>query len=423
MDKLKIHELFKNTNIESELSRLYGKDNLDKELTRYASLVKKHKTIFNCKGQLFLVSAPGRIELSGNHTDHNKGKVLAAAINRDALACVSKRDDNTINLYSDGYDPITVHIDNLNLNKNEYNTTIALIKGIASKMHELGYKIGGFDACINSTVLSGSGLSSSAAVEILLVSIFDTLYNNNDMPNILKAKVGQYAENVYFGKPSGLLDQSASAIGGVVYIDFMNDDPYIEPISLDLTKYGYRIIVVNTNSRHDNLTPAYASIPKEMKSVANFFGKETLSEVPFNSFLDNIKAIRGKLGERPLLRAIHFFNENNRVEHIIKSIKNDNINSLFYNIIDSGRSSFMYLQNIYAEESYQPMSLALALSEQLLNGYGAWRIHGGGFAGTTLNIVPNDLVPRFKDIFNAVFGEEACIELNIRPQGSSFIKL
>lgn len=410
-------------NVADDISRLYGKENLECELDRYLALIKKHELVFNSEEKLYMISAPGRIELVGNHTDHNKGKVLTAGVNKDSLACVSKRNDNIVEIYSDGYEPITVDLNDIELDKSLYNTTIALVKGVAYCMKEKGYKIGGFNACINSTVLSGSGLSSSASIETLLVSIFDGLYNKNDMSPVEKAKIGQYAENVYFGKPSGLLDQSASALGSLVYIDFKYQEPNIIPIELDFAKYGYSIIVVNTNSSHDNLTNAYASIPKEMKAVANIFNKEYLIDVSYTQIIENLAEIRSKLGERPLLRAKHFYDENNRVEKIVQAINNNDIQNILKNIIDSGKSSFMYLQNIYVNENYQPMSLALALAEDVLQGKGAWRIHGGGFAGTTLNIVPYDTVNEFEKIMNGVFGKGSCIELNIRPVGSHLIVL
>lgn len=402
---------------------IYGIDNAKRESGRYISLVEKHRELFNSGNKLFIVSAPGRIELIGNHTDHNNGKVLTAAINRDSLACVSKRSDNIISIHSKGYEAFKVNLSDLSIKESEYNSTPAIVKGIAYGMQKEGYKIGGFDACIHSTVLSGSGLSSSASIEILLVSIFDALYNNDDMPSVLKAKIGQFAENKYFGKPSGLLDQSASAIGGLVYIDFEEKDPKISPISMDFDKYGYKIIVVNTNSSHDNLTSAYASIPKEMKTIAGYFNQETLRKVSIDEVFENIANLQKQFGERAILRALHFYNENNRVDNIISAIKHNDIQSILNIIIDSGRSSFMYLQNIYFNENYQPMSLALALSEQILSGKGAWRIHGGGFAGTTLNIVPNELSKKFVESMERVFGKNACFELNIRPIGPSVIKL
>lgn len=409
--------------LQNKLKHIYGEGNFSSELERYILLLEKHKKLYHSNESLFLISAPGRIEVVGNHTDHNNGKVLTAAINKDSLACVSKRNDNNINIYSDGYDSIKINVEDLSLNKSEYNTTTSIVKGIAFRMREEGYKIGGFDACINSTVLSGSGLSSSASIEILLVTIFDALFNNNNMSPLLKAKIGQFAENDYFGKPSGLLDQSASAIGGLVYIDFKNSNPEIKPISMDFSSFGYEIIVVNTNSRHDNLTSAYAAIPKEMKDIAKYFGKSTLIEVDFKDILNNIDKLRENFGERPLLRALHFYNENSRVENIMAAIEENNIQSILNNIIASGVSSFMYLQNIYAHEDYQPMSLALALSEQILKSKGAWRIHGGGFAGTTLNIVPFNMIEEFENVMEKVFGNGACLELNIRPIGPYVIAL
>lgn len=405
------------------IASLYGDDeNIIKEqIDRYTKLIKKHEELYNVSNKLWLISAPGRIEICGNHTDHNNGKVLAAAINKDAAAVVSAREDNLVNVYSKGYGSITVDLSNLEFNKDELGTTISLVKGVASKLKELNYNIGGFDAVVFSTVLTGSGLSSSAAMEVLFCAIFDHLFNGNIIDPVLKAQISQYAENVYFGKPSGSMDQSASSIGGLIYMDYKEKVPTIKKANFDFSKYGFSIMVVNTNSSHDDLTDKYAAIPDEMKKTANFFGKKVLREINLEQVLQNISVLRDKFGERPILRALHYFYENKRVDFQLNALESKNIQDFLNSVIESGRSSFMYLQNIYANEKNQPMSLALVMSEHVLSGYGAWRVHGGGFAGTTLNFVPKEKKKEFVSVMESMFGKNCCYELNIRPEGPAII--
>lgn len=408
-----------------QIIALYGNQEgiIVEQTARYSRMIKKHEELFQSKEKLYLISAPGRIEVSGNHTDHNNGKVLAAAINKDAASCVSKREDGIIQFYSERYGIVEVDTNDTALLSEELGTTKALIKGVANKIKEDGYIVGGFDATVYSTVLSGSGLSSSAAIENLIVSIFDVLYNDGNMDAMTKAKIGQYAENVYFGKPSGLLDQSASAVGGLVYMDYKHENPEVVNMPFDFYKHGYSIIVVNTNSSHDNLTEAYAAIPKEMKRIASYFNEKTLRKVRPEQLLQNIGALRELYGERSILRAIHFFEENQRVDRIIQALNNGNVKEFLQIIIESGRSSFMYLQNIYANEDNQPIALALALAETCLKEDGAWRVHGGGFAGTTLNFVPHNKLEQFRKIMESAFGENCCQELNIRPTGAAILNI
>ncbi len=415
----------KTPEVMARITALYGSDEgiLVEQTARYTRLLKKHEELYNTKNKLWLISAPGRIELCGNHTDHNNGKVLAAAINKDAAAVVSAREDNLVNIYSEGYGTIKVDLSNLELNKDELGTSVSLVKGVANKLKELKYNIGGFDAVVLSTVLTGSGLSSSAAMEVLFCAIFDYLYNGNSIDPVLKAQISQYAENVYFGKPSGLMDQSASAIGGLIYMDYKEKTPHVKKTEFDFSKHGFSIVVVNTNSSHDDLTDKYAAIPKEMKEIAEFFGEKVLRRVRPEQVLQNIAELRDKFGERPILRALHYFNENKRVEDQIHALESVNIQMFLDSIIDSGRSSFMYLQNIYANENSQPISLALALSEYVLKGFGAWRVHGGGFAGTTLNFVPKNKRKEFITTMETTFGTDCCYELNIRPEGPAIIEI
>ncbi len=410
----------KDADVQKQLAWLYGADEkqLVMQTERYISILKRHEQRYSAEAPVALISAPGRCEVGGNHTDHNRGRVLAASVNLDTLAAVSPRSDMTVRLASEGYRPITVSLDHLEKREDETGRTAALIRGVAFRMRELGYAIGGFDAEVTSTVASGSGLSSSAAFEVLISAIFDKLYNRFDMTGITRAKIGQFAENVYFGKPSGLLDQSACAYGGLVAVDFREDDPEVQPLSYDFAEKGYSLVVVSAGGSHANLTDDYAAIPKEMREVASLLGASYLREVDPLVFEASIGKLRGKTSDRAILRAIHFFDENDRVPRQVKALKNDDLKTFFEEIIASGRSSYMYLQNVYVDATQENLCLALALAERTLRDKGAWRVHGGGFAGTTLNFVPFDLLPRFVSVMEDAFGASCCHVLNIRPVGA-----
>ncbi len=409
------------------LIHLYGNRDgmLVSQTARYIRVIKRHEELFQKDGEeVLLVSAPGRTEIGGNHTDHNNGKVLAASVNLDTLAAVSKREDMTVNLSSEGYDAIKVDLNQLEMRGEEAGTTASLIRGVAARMAQLGYQIGGFDAAVTSEVASGSGLSSSAAFEVMLCAIFDVLYNTGDIDFKRRAQIAQYAENVHFGKPSGLLDQMASAAGGLVFVDFKNnEEPKVKPLKYDFASKGYSLVVVNTGGSHANLTDHYAAIPQEMKKVAAYFGEKELRSVRPEQVLNEVAALRGQVSERAIMRALHFFSENERVCKEVQALENDDIEAFFDNIIASGRSSFMYLQNIYVDAGDQPLSLALCLAKQWLQGKGAWRIHGGGFAGTTLNFVPNKEVNCFVEKMEKIYGRYTCNILDIRPEGAAVIRL
>ena len=303
--------------------------------------------------------------------------------------------------------------------KEEEGTTKALIRGVAAGMQQAGYRIGGFDAAVTSTVAGGSGLSSSAALEVMLTGVLDGLYNRFDMPYVQRAQISKQAENVYFGKPSGLLDQMASAAGGLVTVDFRDTDhPEVEAVSYDFAKKGFALVVVATGGSHANLTDQYAAIPAEMKQVAECFGQPVLRGLTAEQMLESAAMLRGKVSDRAILRAFHFIREDGRVPEQVAALKEDRIDDFLRLINESGRSSYMYLQNIYADAADQSLSLALCMAEEMLLGSGAWRIHGGGFAGTTLNFVPADRISRFVDTMNRAFGEGACTVLNIRPAGA-----
>ena len=406
---------------EAHFAMLYGPETetLRIQRERYAELLRAHEADFGEKENVVFFSAPGRTEIGGNHTDHNRGRVLAASVNLDILCAVSPREDMTVNFHSEGRAPVSMDLSDTAVRPEEAGTTRAIIRGVAEGMKKDGYRIGGFDAKVTSTVASGGGLSSSAALEVMLTAVFDGLYNRFDMPFIRRAKIGQWAENEYFGKPSGLLDQMASAAGGLVTVDFEDvGNPKVEALQYDFAEKGYSLVVVATGGSHENLTPHYAAVPEEMRQVAACLGQEVLRGITTQDLLDHAGEIRGKTSDRALMRAFHFTEENERVPLQVSALREDRIGDFLQLIIESGRSSSMYLQNIYATNEDQSLSLALCMAEMMLKGRGAWRIHGGGFAGTTLNFVPADLVGSFVRQMDAAFGDGACQVLRIRPVGA-----
>ncbi len=409
---------------QEKLARLYGQEAVKAQTERYAALLKKHEEIFGEKERVVLFSAPGRTEIGGNHTDHNNGRVLAASVNLDALCAVSPRDDMIVRMHSEGYAPMEVNLEDLGVHEEDYGTTDSLIRGVAAGMKEAGYRIGGFDAAVTSTVAGGSGLSSSAALEVMLTGVLDGLYNRFDMPYTLRAQISQKAENQWFGKPSGLLDQMASAAGGLVTVDFRDTQhPEVEALQYDFAKKGYALVVVGTGGSHAGLTDHYAAIPKEMKEVAECFGQKTLRGITTGQLEERAGELRTKISDRAVMRAFHFVQENDRVPEQVAALKEDRIDDFLQLIIDSGRSSLMYLQNVFVDNHDQSLSLALCLAETMLKGKGAWRIHGGGFAGTTLNFVPLADVEQFVKVMNRTFGEGSCQVLNIRPEGAAMLEL
>ena len=410
--------------IRAQLRYLYGEDEilLKTQQERYAGLILRYTELFGDKENIQLISAPGRTEIGGNHTDHNHGRVLAAAVNLDALCAAGPRDDMRVRFYSEGYAPVEIDLSDLSVRTEEKGTTAALIRGVAAGMKEAGCRIGGFNAAVTSTVAGGSGLSSSAALEVMLTGVLDSLYNRFDMPYVLRAQISKRAENEWFGKPSGLLDQMASAAGGLVTVDFRDTDhPEVDAISYDFARKGYALVVVATGGSHANLTDQYAAIPAEMKDVAKCFGKEVLRGLSAEQLTENADKLRGKVSDRAILRAYHFIREDERVPRQVAALREDRIGDFMQLIIDSGRSSYMYLQNVFADNRDQSLSLALCMAEEQLRGDGAWRIHGGGFAGTTLNFVPLGKVSDFVKVMENAFGKDACKVLNIRPVGAARI--
>ena len=368
-------------------------------------------------------SAPGRTEIGGNHTDHNHGRVLAASVNLDALCAATPREDLLVRFYSEGYPAIVMDLKDLSVREEEKGTTQALIRGVAAGMQEAGYRIGGFDAAVTSTVAGGSGLSSSAALEVMLTGVLDALYNRFDMPYVLRAQISQRAENIWFGKPSGLLDQMASAAGGLVTVDFRDPaQPEVQALQYDFARKGYALVVVATGGSHADLTDQYSAIPAEMRAVARCCGQSVLRDVTAEELTARAAEIRKSAGDRALMRAFHFVNEDARVPEQVKALREDRMEDFLQLIIDSGRSSYMYLQNVYGPGTDQSLSLALCMAEEMLAGKGAWRIHGGGFAGTTLNFVPTAEVGRFVETMDRTFGEGACKVLNIRPEGAAWLR-
>ena len=406
------------------LSRLYGANAVKEQTERYAGLAGRHVELFGEKDGLRFVSAPGRTEVAGNHTDHNSGCVLAAAVNLDTVAAVTPNDTGIVTLYSAGYEkPFTVDLSDLEPKKSEYETTDGLIRGVAARMKELGYVIGGFDAVVTSTVFKGSGLSSSAAFEVLVCAIFDSLYNGFVVDAKLRAKIGQYAENVFFGKPCGLMDQMASSVGGLVSIDFGPADPVVTAMKFDFDAAGFVPAVVSVGGEHGNLTHEYAAIPAEMKSVAEALGAKVLREIDPDEMEKRIPELKGKVKDRAILRALHFYDENKRVRKAVSALSDGDIRTFFDMLVASGESSWKLLQNLYvAGSDNQEMPLALEMSRRMLEGKGAWRIHGGGFAGTILAFIPKDMVAGYTESMNAVFGEGAVTPLMIRADGAVELK-
>ncbi|MDC7233926.1 MAG: galactokinase family protein [Spirochaetales bacterium] len=399
---------------------LYGTAGMKGQTERWSSLVEKHEALYGSQ-DISLFSTPGRTELGGNHTDHNRGRVLAGSINLDTIAAVSLTGDSTVIIDSEGYPAVKVDISDLSVHPEEEGLTESLVRGIAARFAEKGYKIDGFRANTTSSVLKGSGLSSSAALEVLVGTIFSTLFNDNMVTSTEIAQIGQYAENNYFGKPCGLMDQVACANGGIVAIDFEHPEkPVITPVVYDFNRAGYTLMVVDTGGNHADLTPEYAAIPAEMKSVAARFGKEVCRDVEEEDVIREIASLRKETGDRAILRSLHFFSDNKRVNRMVDSLKDNKVEDYLHQVNLSGHSSFCYLQNVYPgkEPQEQGISLALALTEEFLDDRGACRVHGGGFAGTIQVYIPNEQASEYVDYMQQFFGEGSVTPLRIRPLSS-----
>ncbi len=401
---------------------LYGRSYIEEaQDRRYRDLIERHRMLFN-KANPMLFSASGRSEIAGNHTDHNGGKVIGAAINLDTIAAVSRRDDKTVILASEGFPALEISIDDLDRRDNEENTSIAILRGIAYGFKERGYRIGGFEANASTRVLEGSGLSSSAAFEVLISKIFSSLYNDDSLSSLELAQISQMAENAYFGKPSGLLDQLSSAEGSLTLFDFKNEVPAFMNLDADFSSYGYSMIITDTKGSHASLTDEYSAVPNEMRAVAAYYGRQRLIDVDENSFLHDIPQIREYVkNDRTILRAMHFFEENKRVIKIANALKDKDFDSFLSYVSESGNSSFKYLQNVYTtkDASSQGLSLALSLSEGFLNGKGASRVHGGGFAGTIQAYVPIEMTEPYTRLMESVFGFGCSSLIEIRRAPAS----
>ena len=409
---------FLNGDYDELLTDIYlDESKIEYQKERYVEAIEKFEKLYG-EAEVEIYSAPGRSEVSGNHTDHQHGEVLAASINLDAIAIVKKND--IVRVVSDGYDMITISLDDIAKKEDEEGTTASLIKGVLAGLQARGNAIGGFDAYITSDVLIGAGLSSSAAFETAIGIIVSGLYNDMKVSAVDIAIIGQYAENVYFGKPCGLMDQMACSVGSLVHIDFADKEhPVIDPVNVDFAKYGYSLCITDTKGSHADLTHEYAAVPEEMRAAAAVLGKEVLYGTSLEDLLKNSDEIREKAGDRAFLRAIHFVTENVRVEKAVAALRAEDFDGFLKMIKASGDSSYKYLQNVYTNQDvqHQNVSIALAVSDAILGNSGVCRVHGGGFAGTIQAFVKNEAVKEYKETLDSVFGEGACAVLKVRKYG------
>ena len=395
-------------------------DAVSQQNARYANAVNEFNKTFPGIEPDAIFSAPGRTEIGGNHTDHQHGEVLAASINKDAIAVVSPSGESTVSILAEGFGMINISLDDLHLKEDEKGSTAALIRGVLAGLKKNGYVLGGFNAYITSDVLIGAGLSSSAAFETLIGTIVSGLYNEMKIDPVTIAKIGQFAENKYFGKPCGLMDQMACSVGNLVHIDFADPaDPVVEKVGLDFSSTDYVLCITDTKGSHADLTDEYAAVPEEMKKIASLLGYEVLRDVTFEDILDNIDMLRKESGDRAVLRAIHFVNETDRAAAEAEALNNNDIHEFIRLVRSSGDSSFKYLQNVYTNKdvTVQNVSLALAVSDTILNPDEASRVHGGGFAGTIQAFVKKKNAARYKKYMDKVFGSGSCEILAIRKYG------
>ena len=410
-------------------NELYGVDKqvLKQQADRYKDLLYDFQKSFG-KDDVHLFSSPGRTEIGGNHTDHNYGRVLAGAVSLDNIAVVAPNESNVIRIKSSGYPEFQVNISDLAIDEANFYTSGSLVKGICARMMEKGYKTGGFDACIDGRVPKGSGLSSSASFEVLIGAILNELFNEGKMSAVENAIIGQWAENNYFGKPCGLMDQTACSVGGLIAIDFKDpDNPVVKEVDFDFASTGYSLVITDVGGGHDDAASQaeYASLPTEMKSVAAELGAKVLREVTLEQIVEKIPEIRKKTGDRAILRAYHFQGDNQRVADQVAALENNDFQLFLKMVVESGYSSFMYNQNIYdvVHKHEQVVSLALALSEMILKGKGAWRVHGGGFGGTIQAFVPQEKLDEYVRILEHIYGKGSCHKLFIRNKGAVKLNL
>lgn len=404
--------------------KLYAEDSVGCEVqrARYAQAVRRFAELFGDEREVRLYSAPGRTEIGGNHTDHNNGVVMAAAVNLDVIAVVAQNNDNVVRVKSAGFDRTdVVEMTQLSVHENEFGLSSALIRGVAAGIQQQGGTVGGFDAYTTSNVLRGSGLSSSAAFEVLIGAVFNGEFNEGRFSAVDIAKISQYAENRFFGKPSGLMDQTACSVGSAITIDFKDPhNPIVNEVAFDLGKYDFTLCITDTKGSHAGLTDDYADIRSEMEQVAAFYGKNVLREVDEEQFYQDIASVRAKTGDRAVLRAMHFFEDTKRAGALCKAVQEDKFDDFLRLIIEGGHSSFEYNQNAYSikHPAEQGVVLGVALSQKLLNGCGAWRLQGGGFAGTIQAFVPNARLKEYVAMMENVFGAKTCYVLNVRNYGA-----
>ena len=403
---------------------LYGTDagTIKLQADRYKKLMDDFAKTYGTE-DVSLFTSPGRTEIGGNHTDHNYGRVLAGAVNLDNIAVAAKNGTNIIRIKSAGYPEFQVELSNFQPNPAEFYTSTSLVKGIAAKMKANGYEVGGFDACIDGCVPKGSGLSSSASFEVLIGSIINSLFNDGKMSAVENAIIGQWSENNYFGKPCGLMDQTACSVGGLITIDFKDpSNPIVKEVDFDFVATGYSLVITDVGGGHDDAASQaeYASLPTEMKAVAAELGAKVLREVTLEQIIDKIPEIRKKTGDRAILRAFHFQGDNQRVVEQVAALENNDFQAFLKMVVESGYSSYMYNQNIFdvVHKDEQVVSLALALSEMILKGVGAWRVHGGGFGGTIQAFVPQNKLEEYVKILEHVYGKGSCHKLFIRAKGA-----
>ena len=395
---------------------------------RYSTLLDKFEQTFpeDAEKDIILFSAPGRTEIGGNHTDHEAGRVLAASVDMDMIAAAAANGGKMVRVLSEGFPMCEISLEDLSVQESEVNSTAALIRGVAARFAQMGCSVEGFDAAVTSTVLPGSGISSSAAFEVLIGNIINTLFYKGAADAVKIAQIGQYAENYYFGKPSGLMDQMASSVGNIITIDFADAaNPVVRKLDVDFEKAGLKLCIINCWASHADLTDEYAAVPKEMQSVAALFGKKVLREVAWEDFMEAIPGIRNRLGDRAVLRCLHFYRDNDIVPRQAEALEKGDIETFLSLVNESGRSSWMLLQNIVptGANERQEMAIALALSNTLLKGRGASRVHGGGFAGTCQAFVPSDMIYDFTKWMDRLLGSGSCHILNIRPIGGTVVKV
>ena len=422
MNCKELTEVIRLGRLDDALATLYGSsgETIMKQKERYIQAVRSFETLYPGSGDISIFSAPGRTEICGNHTDHQHGCVLAAAVDLDAIAIVSCHDEHVIRLQSAGYGQEYIELEHLHIHPEEKGTSAALVRGMVSEFHDMGVEVGGFNAFITSDVLSGSGLSSSAAFEVLIGNIIDRHYNSGNAGAVKIAKMGQSAENKYFGKESGLMDQMVSSVGGFVFIDFKDTvSPVIRKHDCDFDEGGLKLVITDTKGSHADLTDDYVSIPSEMKLVAAQFGKTVLREVEEEQFYQSLAHLRTVCPDRAILRAAHFFGDNARVQKEAEALDKKDFPAFLRLVRESGRSSAELLQNLYStkKSAEQGIPLALMASRRLLGDHGAFRVHGGGFAGTIQAFVPLGQIDEYKKTMESLFGEGCCYILNIRPEG------